>query len=555
MTELDPKVQPEDHALYAGRWIACIGDQVVGQGGTPGQARHAAQASRFKETPDISYVSHTPPLHIHPFLEKLAAYLPPDLPIFVAGGAVRNALLGLPVTELDFILPKDAIQHARRIADHFGGAFYALDQVRDYGRVLIPQEHDQLLILDFAPIHGADLEDDLQHRDFTINAIAIGIQPPHPQYDPCGGAADLHARKLRTCSASAFIDDSIRILRAVRFALRFELRPDSATKDLMRSAVELLPGISGERMRDELFKLLESPKPAASLSILDRLGALEYIMPELGRLKGVDQTAPHIHDVWQHTLEVSNQLERIFEVLNPRFDSEKTSNLLMGVLSHQLGRYREQIAEHLQEYIVQGRSVRALIFLAAFYHDSGKPDCQEVDQDGRITFIDHEARGADLVTHRAGAFQLSNNEIMRLQLIVLNHLRPLWLGASGELPSRRAKYRFFRDTGISGVDICLLSLADTLATFGHTISPDTWKHQVEIARSLLEAWWEFREEQVSPPGLVDGNDLMRELNLKPGPLIGQLLAAIREAQATGQVMNKRQAYELARTLLGEEREA
>jgi tRNA nucleotidyltransferase/poly(A) polymerase len=551
MPELDAGIQPDDFSAYAGRWIAIIGAQVVGQGGTPEQARHAAQASRFKETPHITYITPDPPLNIHPFLEDLAPAFPPDYPVYVVGGAVRDVFLKRTVTEMDFIVPAKAIREARRIADRFGGAFYALDKKRDYGRVLLPQDQEQPLILDFTPIAGKNLEDDLRSRDFTINAVAAGLQPPHPLFDPCGGIADLHAKQLRPCLPTAFSSDPIRVLRGVRFSLKFGVRPDKKTKELMRAAVDLLDKVSPERLRDELLKILAGPKPSAAVRVLDRLGALNYILPELETLKGLEQSPPHILDAWEHTLETGKQLEKILDVLSPVVNMDKTANVLMGVISHRLGRFRNQLAAHFQANIVQDRQIRSLLFLAALYHDTGKPASLDVDSEGRISFINHEAIGADLIQQRAAALNLSNLEINRLQLIVLNHMRPLWLAQVGRPPSRRAKFRFFRDTGAAGVDICLLSLADTLATFGYTISPETWNRQVDIVRDLLEAWWEHKEEEISPPPIVDGNDLMLELQLKPGPVVGRLLAAIREAQATGEVNTRRQAYEFARILLDE----
>jgi len=549
MEELDPVVQQKDLSPYAGRWIACIADQIIGQGGTPEQALHAAQASRFKETPQITYVSPTPPLKIHPFLEKLAAYFPPDFPAYVVGGAVRDAMLRLPVRELDFILPEHAIKHARKIADKFNGAFYVLDKERDYGRVLIPQPDGEKLILDFAPMQGIDLEADLKNRDFTMNAMAIGLQPPFPLYDPWGGATDLHAKRLRSCTPSAFSSDPIRILRGIRFSINFDVRSDPETKERMRAAVDLLPEISPERTRDELFQLLKSRKPGAAIQVLDILDALRHVLPELTKLQEVEQSSPHIYDVWKHTLEVASRMKSIIQILTPPYEPDSTSNLFMGVVTHRLGRYREQLSAHLEQSLVQTRSIEAIIMLAALYHDSGKPESQDVDAEGRIRFINHEKKSAELVVKRAAILQLSNTEIRRLRTIVLHHMRPLWLAQTGELPSRRAKYRFFRDTGAAGVDICLHSLADTLGTYGYTLPPDTWKHQVDVVRSLLEAWWERKEEQISPPPLIDGNDLIRKFDLKPGPIIGRLLEEIIEAQATGIVKNQRQAYELASRIL------
>jgi poly(A) polymerase len=551
MKELDPIVQHDNLSPYAGRWIASIGDQIIGQGGTPAQALHAAQASRFKEIPLITYVPSSQPLQIHPFLEKIAAHFAPDMPVYVVGGAIRDALIGHPVRELDFIVPENAIRHARKLADRVQGAFYVLDRERDYGRVLVPQSGSSPLVLDFAPIQGADLDADLKNRDFTINAMAAGITPPYERYDPLGGAADLLDKKLRACSPAAIASDPIRILRGVRFSINYGLKAEKDTKEQMRSAVERLPDMSAERIRDELFNLFDSRNPKAAVQVLDMLGALELILPELHALHDIDQSAPHIDDVWDHTLRVAKNLRSILDALGPANNPDSSSNLFMGVITHRLGRYRVQLAEHLQQNLVQARTINSLMILAALYHDCGKPETREIDPDGQIRFINHECVSSDLVVKRAGGLQLSNEETKRLRTIVRHHMRPLWLAQTGKLPSRRAKFRFFRDTQAAGVDICLLSLADTLGTYGHTLPPDIWKQQIDVVRSLLEAWWERKEQEVSPPPLLDGNDLMREFKLEPGRLIGQLLDGITEAQATGSVNNQRQAYEHAGLLLRE----
>ena len=541
--------QHNERSLYAGRWIACIDGRIVGQGGTPKQAFQAAQASRFKEIPQVSYVSTTPPIHIHPILERVASILPQDHPVYVVGGAVRNALLSLPAVELDFTLPGNAIKTARKIADTLNGAFYALDKERDFGRVIIPQSEGDRLVLDFAPFQGATLEEDLRNRDFTINALAVEIHRPHELLDPWGGAADLYSKRLHACSPQAFISDPVRILRGIRFSILFDMRTDPETQERMRAAVSLLPEVSAERLRDELLHLLESPKPATAIRILDYLKAIPYVFPELSAMKGMEQSPPHILNVWDHSLDVLTKLHQVLEILKPSYNPEGSASLFLGVISHRLGRYREQIGIHLNTQLIPSRSLISLVFLSALYHDIGKPHTKEIDQDGHFRFIKHEEVSAHLVVKLGQELQLSNSEIKRTRVIVLNHMRPLWLAQSGELPSRRAIYRFFRDTGPGGVDVCLLSLADTLATYGPTLPPDIWAHQVDVVRVLLEAWWEKKEEVISPSPLIDGNDLMEELGLKPGPIIGQILRNIQEAQATGNVTNQSQALDLAADII------
>ena len=549
--ELQPNDQDDDQSLYGGRWIASINGRIISQGGTPDQARQAAKASRFKETPNISYMSTTPPISIHPILEKIASLLPQNLPVYVVGGAVRDALLGEQVHELDFTLPEGAIKTARLVADSLEGAFYPLDKARDYGRVILPQPDNDRLVLDFAAFQGDSLEDDLKGRDFTINAMAVDLRHPQELLDPLGGASDLHGKRLRSCTPEAFISDPVRILRGIRFAISFDIPTDSDTRDRMRTAVPLLPQVSPERLRDELFSLLDSKKPSAAIRALDYLNAIPHLLPELSDLKELDQSPPHILDVWEHTLDALKKLRIVLKVLQPAYDPENSASLHIGLISQRLGRYRSQLDTHLNDQLNQDRNLKPLLFLGALYHDIGKPSTRQIDQDGRIRYPEHENVGAKLIVERGQALQLSNPEIERLRIIVLNHMRPLWLAQTGGLPSRRAIFRFFRDTGSAGVDICLLSLADTLATYGPTLPSELWAHQIDVIRSLLEAWWEARDRAIYPSAIVNGNDLMDEFGLNPGPTIGRLLDSIREAQATGLVNNRRQALELASELLND----
>ena len=550
-SELPPDGQQSDHSPYAGRWIASLDGRTISQGGTPEQARQAAKASRFKETPLISYMSTTPPLSIHPVLERITPLIPHNLPVYVVGGAVRDALLKLPVRELDFTLPEGAIKTARKVADSLEGAFYPLDKGRDIGRVILPQTEGDRLILDFAAFQGDSLEQDLKGRDFTINSMAVDIRRPHELLDPLGGAADLYAKRLRSCTPEAFASDPVRILRGIRFAIYFDILTDSDTRERMRAAVPLLSEVSAERLRDELFKLLESPKPSSAMRALDYLHAIPHVLPELSGLKGLEQSPPHILDAWEHTLDVLKKLRIVLNVLQPAYDPENAASLYFGLISQRLGRYRSQIDNHLKNSLNQDRSLLSLLFLGALYHDTGKPLTRQIDQDGRFRFIEHELVGSKMIVDRGHALQLSNPEVERLRTMVVNHMRPLWLAHTGKLPSRRAIFRFFKDTGPSGVDICLLSLADTLATYGPTLPSSLWEHQIDVARSLLEAWWEDRDQAIYPPAIVNGNDLIDEFGLEPGPIIGSLLERIHEAQATGLVRNQRQALELASEFLND----
>ena len=547
----------EEENSYAGRWIARLRGRVVAQGGTPEQARRAAQ-SRFKETPEVVFMPTVIPLTFSPLLDSIRAAIPDGLTVYLVGGAVRDAFLGRETHDLDFTLEREAIKLARRIADALKADFYPLDAERDTGRVLVTNADGRRTFLDFASFRGAELEADLAGRDFSLNAIAFNLRD-NTIHDPLGGVMDLKEKRLRACSASAFTDDPVRILRGIRLAAAFGFHLLPETRELMKEAAGRLGTISAERLRDELFRMLDGPQPAACLRSLDLLDALDKILPELSRLKGVEQIPPHVHDVWEHTLAVVSHLESILAALrpdynpDPPFGGRQASDWFNGLLVLRIGRYRQQLGDILSTPLIAGRTLRSLLFLAALYHDAAKPQAKKVDEEGQLRFWGHDQQGAEMAVERARRLALSRDEIQRLEIVIQNHMRIHFhtnrLVREGKPPSRRAIYRYFRDTGEAGVDICLLTLADLRATYEQTLPEETWAACLDVIRMMLEAWFEKREERVAPALVVDGNDLMREFSLKPGALVGKLIEAIREAQATGEVSTREQALALARVRL------
>ncbi len=539
-----------DSNPYAGRWIARVGDKIVGQGGLPQQALQAAKQSRYKEKPQVSYVPTENPLQFSPLLDQVRAVLPRGARLYLVGGAVRDALLSQPSHDLDFAVPGDALKLARRLADRLGAAYYPLDAERSTARVILTPEEGQRHNLDFAALRGPDLQADLRDRDFTVNAMAVEVRSPQALLDPLGGAADLHAKTLRACSASSFRDDPVRVLRAIRLAAGLDLSITTETRAQMREAVSALPKVSPERICFELVRILAGPRPAASIRAADVLGALPHVLPELETLKGLAQTRPHLHDAWEHTLSAVRGLERLLRVLTEDFDPEADANLFNALVSHRLGRYRQQIDEYLRSTLVMERPLRALLFLAALYHDIGKPgSSQQEEETGRIRFLKHEHGGARIVAERARQLHLSNKEIAWLETVVKHHMRPTWLAHEKGGVSSRSVYRFFRDTGAAGVGIGLLSLADLLGTYGQTMPQERWERQLDVVRSLLDAWWQKSADCVDPPALISGHDLIRTFDLDPSPLIGELLEAVREAQVVGQVGSRQEALNFVEAYL------
>ena len=250
-------------------------------------------------------------------------------------------------------------------------------------------------------------------------------------------------------------------------------------------------------------------------------------------------------------------LEITLSALAIGYNADTTNDLFTGLLTLRIGRYREQFMEHFSKALNPERSLRALLFFTALYHDVQKPETKTLDEIGRIRFFDHDVQGAQVAASRAEELHLSNAEADRVKTIIANHMRFHFFTSRMEAekkgPSRKAIYRFFRDSGEAGVDLVLLGLADLRGTRAHALTQASWVAALDVARILLENYFEKPQETIAPPRLLDGNELMRELNLEPGPVIGQLLEAIREEQAVGKIETREQAliFARARNIKGE----
>lgn len=484
----------------------------------------------------------------------LRALKRPGQEIYLVGGAVRDLLLGKAIHDLDFSLSGPVKPLGRQLADRLEGAFYVLDDERDIVRVIYTPKDNERMVLDLSSMRAQGLEGDLRSRDFTVNAIALSIDHPDQVLDPMGGAADLRAGILRACSESTFIDDPARVLRAVRQSLEHKLHMTPDTYRELRAAAGELKRISPERQRDEIFRLLDSGSAASGIRLLDQAGALRIVLPELERLKGVQQSSPHVLDVWEHTLSTIQELDRLFALLVAPFDEDASANLTHGLAVLKLGRFRQHFREHYDQRLNQERSMRSLLLFAGLYHDVGKPARFLRGEGGQIHFLEHEDDSAVIAADRARGLALSQVEVERIRQIVKNHMRVHWLASAAALPGPRAVHRFFRACDRAGVDICLFSLADMLATYQAALPQASWRRELDVCLVLLETWWEKHNGVVAPPRLVNGNDLIERFGLAKGPIVGKLLEAIVEAQAAGEINGREEALAFAAEWLKNDQE-
>jgi poly(A) polymerase len=452
-------------------------------------------------------------------------------------------LLGRVVHDWDIVVERDAILLARATADRLNADVYVLEAELDMARVLIDNT-----MIDFARLRDANLDLDLAGRDFTINAMAIDLSQSDRVIDRFNGQADLEEGIIRAISETALTHDPVRMLRAVRQSASLAMAIDPQTAEWITAHASLIVTSPAERVRDELNKTLQLGDVADNLSLLDSFGLLPHVLPEVAALKGVTQSLPHHWDVYEHTRRVVDALE----LLGTRwlgFDQSDDGALTLPIIPDfvwdsiflTLPQYSDALRAHLA---VDERWL--LLKWTALLHDIGKPATKTVEDNGRTRFFGHDDLGARLADERLRALRFSKNEIDRVTGIIGGHMRPHWLA---EVPlTRRAMYRFFRDTKDYGVDILLLSMADHLATYGPEVDRAAWVERLGMITEMFETYFSQHEEVVAPPPLVNGSDIMQELGLPPGKQIGLILEAIREAQASGEVITREEALLLAKQM-------
>jgi poly(A) polymerase len=466
-------------------------------------------------------------------IQKFLADAPDE--IYIVGGAVRDALLHRSLHDVDLATSGHAVKIARQIANHFKGDFFVLDGDRDVGRVLLNLP-DGRLMLDVARYRGASLLEDLSDRDFTLNALAVDVKADLSLLvDPLNGEADIKQHLLRRCSDHALTDDPIRVLRAVRQSSQLSMRIETATLRDIKASVNILSESSPERIRDEWFKLLSIPRPVAAIRIADSLGLVEKIIPEVTPLHSLQESAPYVQTSWSHTLALVENLTSVFNVINNARTDQTASSFGLGMLSIQLVRYRDRLLTHMGTVWPNDRTHTALLTLTALLYDAGKGQGSE----------NYEAKGAAYAGVRADALRLSIAEKSRIITLVRYQRLVLTLENTEPL----SIYHFWRKLGEAGVDVCLLTLANYLASHGSYLKQNDWLMLIDRIRILLDAWYDKHEQLVSPPILADGNLLMQTFQLKPGPILGELLEQIRMAQVTGEVHSQADALAYADTYL------
>lgn len=410
--------------------------------------------------------------------------------VYLVGGCVRNLLMDHPINDWDITTNATPEQ----IQSFFPDSFYD----NSFGTVGVPygenhgQEKGYAEVTTFRTERGYSdfrhpgevtwgktLEEDVKRRDFTVNALALKIfeNGSSELIDLIGGQGDLKNKLIRAVGnpEERFKEDALRILRAIRFASQLNFAIEEQTLNAIKNDYKLIEHVSSERVRDELFKILATDNYYEGIMLLDEIGILDLILPELSRGKGVSQARPgrhHTSDVFTH-----------------------------NVLS-------------LKECPSQDPLVR----FATLLHDVGKPYIANTDNEGYVIFYNHEVIGAKIAKEISERLRLSNKQKEKVYTLIRWHMFTV-----DEHITDSAVRRFIRRVGVENVkDAIDLRIGDRLG--GGTQTAESWR---------LKKFKERLEEQLHPPFsindmLIDGSDVMQILNIQPGRKVGEILKKLFE---------------------------
>lgn len=444
-------------------------------------------------------------------------------PLYMVGGAVRDHFLSRTPKDID-LMCQSPEELARRIAAVRNAAVVPFQKKADEPCFRVADRKHPGSFIDIALMRGDTVFEDLSRRDFTINAAAIRVKQGGELgevIDPLNGTSDMKQGVIRMTCPEAFLSDPLRILRAVRFAASLGFTIDKPTLAAMETHVRQIEKTASERVLVELLEVFRAEQSAGFVRMMDDLGLLNIIFPEIIPLKECTQNTYHHLNVWDHSMLVLNNCEH-------------TLNHLQDIF----GTVAAQVSENLTPH-----NRVPLLKLTALLHDVGKPKTWAVKEDsGRITFYGHDKEGAEMVSEIAERLRMSNRDHDFIHTLVAEHLHILNLFFNKAKPSTRM--RWFRKLTDDCIPIIILGMADIGSTLGPASSQERIDAYHGWSVKTVEAYYGKIKKQLERRDLINGKDLI-DRGMAPGPEMGRVLREVREAQDTGQIRNREEALALA----------
>lgn len=451
--------------------------------------------------------------------------------VYIVGGWLRDKLLGRANRDLDVVTAKNPLTLAKKFSRAVNGTFVTLDKKNMVYRVVL-KGATEIEYIDFSKMKAPDIISDLMKRDFTVNSMAAeiwsdGELDTRNILDPSNGTLDINKRIIRITSQKSFTDDPLRMLRAFRIAAELGFGIEPKTLNNITKSSGLILYSAAERVRDELVKMFAARDSACWVIYLEKSGLLERLIPEITPMKkSARKFYFHPKGLWQHSQETLESIENLLQNLSKYFPETHT-----------------EIERHLEMPLSSGMDRKTLLKFVALLHDCAKPQCA-IKSGKKTRFLGHEKKGAAMIDKILRRLRVGSREISIAKSITGSHMRPVSLSQAGTV-TQKASFRLFRDVGENTPDLLLLSLADWHSYKRiKTNKPKDLKKQEAVLRELVSRYFKHKVKQ-TVPRLIDGNELMKQLDLEPGPLIGGLLKEVAEAQALGKISTSKEAIALA----------
>lgn len=434
--------------------------------------------------------------------------------IYLVGGTVRDYYMGLESTDRDIIvMDEDAREFALKLADLFNATFVPLDEENKIYRIVLP---DKVNYIDVTNPVGDSIEQDLMRRDLTINAIAVNIRTGEV-IDISGGVTDIKNKCINYVNEHNFIDDPLRLLRVYRFQALFGFQLAPETINAVCKYSDLIHKPAVERINYEILKLFSGEYAHVALENMNKTWLLEEVFPFVNELKQVPPNAHHHLDLFHHSIETVKQVQIMYNEAS------------------------DDVKEHLSSIDFGGFSRLAHLKLAAFMHDIGKFSTWTIEE-GKHRFIKHDDVGAKMSVKILKDLHFSNKQIDYISSMVKYHIYPSHVMNSPQI-TEKIMMRYVRKMDKNSIDAVILAQADRLSARGPEITDEIVERNITSLNMLLRFYLETRDTLKPLPKLLDGNEVMKILNIKPSKHLGEIMEALHEAQISGDVLTKDHAVE------------
>ncbi|GHT51393.1 HDIG domain-containing protein [Endomicrobiia bacterium] len=447
-----------------------------------------------------------------------------DYDVYAVGGFVRDMFLKRKHKDIDLAVNKNAVKYSKRLATAFKSKFVTLDKINETYRIIL--KDNVVANIDISLFNGKTIEEDLQNRDFTVNAIAFNLKyfenfKKHIILPNSNALKDLKSKTINAISDKSFKADPLRMLRAFRFAAELCFKLSRKTLQQIKQNAKLINTIAPERIKNEFFKVLSIKKSVILIDKMDKSGLLAELFPEIKKMKKASKKYYyHPGGLFQHSFETMESAENILNNLKKYFP---TSYIDMQ--------------NHFEESSFFSENVTrvGLLKFTALFHDNAKPETATF-KNGKMHFFGHEEHGAKKMEDIMLSAKFGKKDIEYVMSLIKYHMRLPAL-TRNNIVTKKATLKFFRDIGDKIPDLVVLSMSDwysykTLKVF----SSKELKLQEKSVRELLKYYYELKNAKPLPK-IIDGNIIMQKFNLQPGPWIGDFLKIAVEAYRDGEVSN------------------